>query len=104
MYCKKCGEVIDNDAVVCPKCGCSTNVVQNNHKYNVSKTGMGILMGICLGLIGLVIGIVNYPEETIARKTFIKAWLITFLISLVISSVFIFIILNNLNNMIDKYY
>lgn len=24
MYCSKCGEIIDDEAVVCPKCGCKT--------------------------------------------------------------------------------
>ena len=27
MYCKKCGKVIDDNAVVCPYCGCATGKV-----------------------------------------------------------------------------
>lgn len=39
MYCSKCGEIIDDEAVVCPKCGCKTinfdkdkdkNIIINN--------------------------------------------------------------------------
>ena len=26
MFCPKCGEVIDDKAVICPKCGASTSV------------------------------------------------------------------------------
>ena len=26
MYCRKCGEEILDEAVICPKCGCETGV------------------------------------------------------------------------------
>ena len=26
MFCKKCGEKINNEAVICPKCGCETGI------------------------------------------------------------------------------
>lgn len=41
-------------------------------KYNESKTGIGVVLGLFLGIIGLIIGICIYPEGTVARKTFIK--------------------------------
>ena len=47
-------------------------------KYNESKTGIGVVLGLFLGLIGLIIGICIYPEGTVARKTFVKAWAWTF--------------------------
>ncbi len=103
MYCKKCGAEIDDEAVVCPKCGCAVDKGQQNPKYNESKTGMGVLMGLFLGLIGLIIGIFSYPEGTVARKTFIKAWLITFLICLVVSFIIGLVVFENLYNMIDTY-
>ena len=43
-------------------------------KYNESKAGIGVVLGLFLGIIGLIIGICIYPEGTVARKTFIKAW------------------------------
>ena len=81
MYCPKCGKEIENDAVVCVHCGRSLEVdSRRKNEFNESKSAIGILMGAFLGIIGLIIGICLYPEGTIARKTFLKAWLITFLV------------------------
>lgn len=79
MYCSKCGEEIMDEAVICPKCGCETNVKKAQHEYpDEPKTGMGVLFALLLGVIGLIIGICLYKDGTVARKTFIKGWLITF--------------------------
>ena len=79
MFCQKCGEEINDEAVVCTKCGCA---VEKNQKPeprpDEPKTVIGVVAGLFLGLIGLLIGICLYKEGTIARKTFIKAWAITF--------------------------
>lgn len=98
MFCPKCGKEVVDDAVVCVHCGraikeepaAEPKVV--NKEHNEPKTGIGVLLGIFLGLIGLIIGIVMYPEGTVARKTFIKGWLIAFLVSLGISIVMYIII------------
>lgn len=92
MYCKKCGEEFDDNATVCPKCGASTNEVSSDPKYNQSKTGMGFVMGFFLGLIGLVIGMLSYPEGTVARKTFVKSWITTILVSWGIGLISVFIL------------
>lgn len=86
MFCKNCGAEIKDEAVICPSCGCETG----NKKESIpvldadkSKTGIGILCGLFLGLIGLIIGICLYKEGSVARKTFLKAWGITFAITTV---------------------
>ena len=78
MFCKNCGKEISNDAVICIYCGCATGKEVANSDHNEPKTGMGILLGLLLGLLGLIIGLVMYPANTVARKTFLKAWGITF--------------------------
>jgi len=83
MFCNKCGSQIDDNAVICPKCGCATSksnlvAVQNQE----SKTGMGVLLALVLGLIGLIIGFCMYPAGTNARSTFVKGWGITFAVSM----------------------
>ena len=79
MYCSKCGEHIMDEAVICPKCGCETNVKKPQLEYpDEPKTGMGVLFALLLGVIGLIIGICLYKDGTVARKTFIKGWLMTF--------------------------
>ena len=78
MFCQKCGAEIDDEAAVCVKCGVSVEPKTNNSELDEPKTGIGVLMGLFLGLIGLIVGLCLYKEGTIARKTFLKAWGITF--------------------------
>ena len=35
MYCSKCGEIIDDEAVICPKCGCKTLNFDKDDKKNI---------------------------------------------------------------------
>lgn len=35
MYCSKCGEIIDDEAVICPKCGCKTANFDKDDKKNI---------------------------------------------------------------------
>ena len=85
MFCKKCGKEIDDEAVVCVHCGCAVEETKVNKEDNEPKKGMGVLMALLLGLIGLIIGLCLYKSGTIARKTFIKAWCITYGICLAIT-------------------
>lgn len=95
MFCRKCGQEIDDEAVVCIHCGCATKDEQkkiDDPTYNQPKTGMGVVMALFLGLIGLLFGVFMYPEGTVARKTFMKAWITTFLVSIAVIVVFYIII------------
>ena len=106
MFCKKCGKEINDDAVICIYCGCSTeenNSVQKNDDFNVSKTGIGVLLGLFLGIIGLVIGICLYPTGTIARKTFLKAWGITFGICVAVIIIFYIIVIAAAASTVSSY-
>ena len=89
MFCKHCGEEVEDEAVVCVHCGKMLKEIKQetpvNKNYNDSKTGIGILMALFLGLIGLIIGIALYPSGTVARTTFIKAWCLTYLVVLLIT-------------------
>lgn len=88
MFCRKCGQEVDDEAVVCVHCGCATKdepkKIQDPN-LNMSKTGWGVMASLFLGLIGLLIGFMLYPEGTIARKTFIKGWVVTFIVSMVVA-------------------
>ncbi len=91
MFCKKCGKEINDDAVVCVHCGCAVNdkkPASNAQDFNTPKTGMGVILGLFLGLIGLIIGILIYPEGTVARKSFLKAWGITFGVAFAVELIF----------------
>ena len=87
MFCRNCGKEVNDNAVICIHCGSSIKNVATEDA-DEPKTGMGVLMGLLLGLIGLVVGLCLYKEGTIARKTFIKSWGITFAICAVLSLIF----------------
>ena len=92
MYCSNCGQKVDDNAVVCVNCGCAINKPANTKKeHGESKALLGVIAALFLGLIGLLIGVLAYPDNTIARKTFIKGWLITYIVEIV-ASIFLGII------------
>ncbi len=94
MFCPKCGKEIQDEAVVCVHCGRQVKEDPKTKDYNTPKTGIGVVLGLFLGIIGLIIGICIYPEGTIARKTFMKGWMITFFVCLGISIVLFIILLS----------
>lgn len=54
-YCKNCGAEIDNQAVVCPKCG----VAQRTAAPVIDNGGFGWgLLGFCIPIVGLVLFLV----------------------------------------------
>lgn len=61
---------------------------------------MGVLMWHFLEIIGIAI----YPEGTVARKTFIKAWLTTFLICFAIGVILGIAIVAGASATISNYY
>ena len=55
MYCKNCGEIIDDQAVICPKCGVS----KKNEPQIVDNGGFGWgLLGCCIPIAGLILFLV----------------------------------------------
>ena len=85
MYCKYCGKEINDDAEICVHCGRSTGRQNAQKSYEVDepKTAIGILLWLFLGLIGLVIGLLLYPSNTIRRSTFIKGWVGAFIVEII---------------------
>ena len=54
-YCSKCGQSLDDDAVVCVRCGCK--VAGNNSVQDHSSFGYGLL-GFCIPIAGLILWLV----------------------------------------------
>lgn len=75
MFCSKCGNEIDNEALICPKCGCATaNMVNMNaQKAAAAQTEetstlatCAIVFAILMPIVGLILGIigtVKYKNE-----------------------------------------
>ncbi len=57
MFCKKCGKEIMNEAVICPNCGCSTDVKDTSE--NVTLAALSIVLAVLVPIVGLVLGIVG---------------------------------------------
>lgn len=86
MYCKNCGKEIDDNAYVCIHCGVRVdNKPVQTATEGDSKTGLGVVMALFLGLIGLIIGLCMYKSDSYERQTFVKGWGITFAICTVVA-------------------
>lgn len=59
MYCKICGSEINDQAVVCPKCGCSTKVSAEAEVSAPQKRKLNVLclVGFVLSLVSLFIAL-----------------------------------------------
>ena len=57
MYCKNCGNEIDDKAVICPNCGVATDNNQSSSN-DTGSIGWGIL-GCCIPVVGLVLFLVQ---------------------------------------------
>lgn len=83
MNCKKCGNEIFDEAVICPHCGCET---ENNKKdVNDSVNGGLIFLAILIPIVGVVLGCINLSKgQKNAGKIYlivgIIAWAIWFAI------------------------
>ena len=98
MYCTKCGKNNPEGSEKCVFCG--EDLSKSVKYYNESsvssemqsKTVAGVLLSFFLGLIGLVIGLLIYPSNTYERKTFIKGWLWTFVIMMIVTVVLVIVL------------
>ena len=71
MYCKHCGQPIDDNAVVCPNCGAPQN--NGSPTNDTGSIGWGIL-GCCIPIVGLVLFLVwNDTKPRTARAAGIGA-------------------------------
>ena len=110
MYCRNCGEKLNDSDIFCSKCGAKAEEIRTNKDIPQapnptangntsqaiveSKSGMGVLFALFLGIIGLIIGVLIYPYGTQARRTFVKGFWITYAVVLGIGSgvlIFVFV-------------
>ena len=88
MYCRKCGQKIHDEAVICPHCGCSTGYNPNsNGNYNGddAKSAGWAVLGAFFPLIGLILYLVWKDEKPLRASSIGKGAIIGVIISVVLS-------------------
>lgn len=81
MYCKKCGNEISDEAVICPKCGCATDNYGGKMKKTSRLTayepanGVLLFLTFIIPIIGLILGIIDISKgKTTSGKLYLKSW------------------------------
>ena len=86
-YCQNCGAEINDNAVVCTKCGCSTT--QTNQVAEVDDTvSVGLVV---LAVVIPLFGIIYWPVKAKSRPKCAKACGIAGIISWVVWALFLII-------------
>ena len=83
-YCSKCGAEINEDAVICLKCGCNVGSTRKVIEKDEPNTGLNIL-AFFFPLIGLMMWLVWKTDYPIKAQSIGKTALISFVISVVFS-------------------
>lgn len=79
MFCQKCGNEIEDSAVVCPKCGCPTEnnnfsaspvssnvpIIENGEKRTLADCA--IVFSILIPIVGLILGIIGIAKYKTAK-------------------------------------
>ena len=83
MFCKNCGEQIDDNAVVCPKCGVAVKeVAATTASDDAPNMGFAVL-GFFFPIVGLILYLVWHTEYPLKAKSCGKDALIGFCVSVV---------------------
>lgn len=93
MFCRKCGQEIHDEAVICPHCGCSTGYNPNVNNSNTNgiynnddSTSTGwMVLGIFFPVIALILYFVWKNEKPLRASSLIKGAIIGFIVSIVLS-------------------
>ena len=96
MYCKNCGQEIDDEAVICPSCGTEQRAPKTKAEENKIFGILGIVFAFLEQMVGLafsIVGICIYKDPKNRRLAFIGLWLnIAMIVLGLIVSVVIFVV------------
>lgn len=81
MFCKTCGASINDEAVVCPHCGCATGKAMNRVD---APSGGWAFLGFLIPILGLILYLIWKPEYPLRAKSVGKGALIGVIISVVV--------------------
>ena len=67
MFCKNCGSEIDDNAIVCPKCGVPQENLNQAANNDTGGFGWGLL-GCCIPIVGLILFCVWHDDKPKTAK------------------------------------
>ncbi len=68
MYCKNCGEIIDDQAVICPKCGVAQTTLQKGTSLADHGGFLWGLLGFLFPLVGLILFLVWRDDKPLNAR------------------------------------
>lgn len=90
MFCAKCGKEINDEAVICPNCGCSTgkNSASPSAPAEEDKASGGLIAAsILLPIVGVILGIVNLcKKKTKSGTTYLLVGIVAWIVFAVLLS------------------
>ncbi len=87
MYCKTCGKEINDNAVICPNCGCSTgkgNAVKGKDESSIGYA----LLGFFIPIVGLILFLMWKEEYPLRAKSAGKGALVSVIVSVVLGIIY----------------
>lgn len=92
-YCEHCGAQLDENAVVCPSCGCQVRALKTEAEETPIYGILALVFGAFGGVMGLVFGLIGlktYKNETYRKYCKIGiglfiAWVIIAVIAVIIA-------------------
>lgn len=100
MYCSKCGNEIDNEALICSKCGCATadmpfrtNAAAAADEEDASLWKNAIILAFVLPIAGLIMGIIgcNQYKNRNYRNNSVMAIVISIIATAICAVIIIFL-------------
>lgn len=91
MYCRHCGEEINDNAVICPKCGCSTNSIKTGIENDSSSIGYAFL-GFFIPIVGLILYLLWKNSSPLRAKSAGQGALISVIISAILIVIYFVLI------------
>lgn len=82
MFCKKCGQEIMDEAVICVHCGCSTQEMPT--VVGDAPSGAHAVLGFFFPIVGFILWLVEKDTKPLKAKSAGKGALIGFLLTVLI--------------------
>ena len=87
MFCKKCGQEISDQAVICVNCGCSTQEKPVNAAAgDAPSVGMAIL-GYFIPLVGFIVWLLNKDTKPLMAKSAGKGALVGLVVNTILGTI-----------------